>query len=241
MTGTAMQADVLRTRDFVGWEVVDRGGDKVGGVSDLLMDRRGRVRYIDVEYGMPRKHLLIPEHQLEWGDRKFIVSRWTRDELRSLPPYDAERPLEAASVEEMERAYPWVYQQGHASDGPPDGESRVMPLSDAKDFRIEKGASDLRGWNVFGSDGERIGKVEQMLVDPAALKIRYVDVDLLEDLFLLKDDRHVLIPLEHIDLKDRGEDAWVRRLTAAEVARLPAYTGGAVAPWMERSLGSAFE
>lgn len=232
--------EILRTRDFVGWEVVERAGDKVGSVADLLIDRSGRVRFMDVEYGLPRKHFLLPEHALEWGEGKFVIGAWNRDQLRLLPPYETDRPLDAPVLEEMERAFPWLYRAGWAeAEGPP-AETRVVPMSEAKDFRLESGAPDIRGWNVFGSDGERIGTVSRLLVDPAGLKVRYLDVDLLDDLFQLRDDRHVLVPLEHVDLKERGNDIWVRRLTAREVARFPAYLGGPVPPWQERMLGEAF-
>lgn len=239
MTEIAGPAEILRTRELIGWELVDREGEKIGSVADLLIDRQGRVSFLHVEWGLPRKHVLMPEHELEWGDGKFIVSRWTRSDVRLLPPYDPARPLSADLIEEMGRAYPRIYRRDPPEEEP--GESRIVPLEDAKGFKVEGGAPDLRGWTVFGSDGERVGTVAGLLVDPASLKIRYIDVDLLDDLFLLGDDRHVLVPLEHVDLKERGNDAWVRRLTGAEVARFPAYTGGPVPPWMEREVGRAFE
>lgn len=242
MTDTvATGAEVLRTRDFIGWDVVDRAGEKIGNVSDLLLDRQGRIRFIDLEHGLPRKHILLPEHQLEWGDRKFIVGGWTRDHLRALPPYEPDRPLDAGVLEEIERAYPWMYSRDHPQEPTAPGATRVVPLSEAKDFKLESGAPDPRGWSVFGSDSERLGTVSNLLVDPAALKVRYLDVDLLDDLFALRDDRHVLIPIEHVDLKERGKDAWVRGLTTRDLARFPAYSGGAVPPWMEASLRGAFE
>ena len=79
------------------------------------------------------------------------------------------------------------------------------------------------GMHVRSSDGERLGTVSGLLVDPAALKVRYLDVDLSEDLFQLRDDRHVLVPIELADLKLRGGDVWVRDWSANEIARLPAY------------------
>lgn len=240
---TGTEGEIFRTRDLTGWEVVDRAGEKVGTVSDLLFDRTGRIRLIHAEFGFPRKHVLLPQHQLEWGDRKFILAHATRDRVRSLPPYDPDRPLGPPLLEEMGRAFPWFYDTAAREWDEPPGtpQTRVVPMAEAKDFRLQSGAPDPRGWNVFGADGERLGTVSQMLVDPAALKIRYLDVDLLDDLFHLKDDRHVLIPLEHVDLKERGNDVWVRRLTAAEASRLPGYVGGAVEPWMEGALSRAFE
>jgi hypothetical protein len=73
-----------------------------------------------------------------------------------------------------------------------------------------------------------------------AMKIRYLAVDLADDLFNLKEDRHVLIPLEAVELRERGQDVWVRDIGSAEIAALPAYTGGAVRPWLEQATDAAF-
>lgn len=236
MTDTTQAApEVLRTRDFIGWDLVDREGEKVGTVGDLLIDRRGKIRFVDVQHGLPRKHFLLPTEQLEWGDGHFVVG-WARDRVMGLPPYDPDVPLDGALLDEMRRAFPWMYESGAEPWSQPVTETRVVPLSEARDFKVAKGAPDLRGWNVFGSDGERAGTVTQHLVDPAALKVCYLDVDVHDDLFRLKDDRHVLVPIEIVDLKERGNDAWIRGLTAAEVARLPAYTGGPVTTAMESVL-----
>jgi sporulation protein YlmC with PRC-barrel domain len=238
MTETAApRAEVLRTRDLAGWEVVDRTGEKIGSVADLLIGRDGRVRFVDLEHGFPRKHLLLPQNELEWGDDKFVVGRWTRDQIRSLPPYEPQRPLHGEVLEELERAFPWLYTaRGEPEPTKPPAETRIVPLSDAKEFKLGSDAPNLRGWNVFGSDGERLGTATQLLVDPAALKARYLDVKLLDDLFLLKDERHVLVPLERVELKERGNDAWVQGLTARQAARAPAYVGGPVPAWMQTTL-----
>jgi sporulation protein YlmC with PRC-barrel domain len=232
--------EIFRTREFVGWEVVDASGDKLGTVADLLIDGAGRVRFVDVEYGFPRKHFLLPQDRLQWGERRLVADAHVRGGFGTLPPYDPSRPLDSGMVTELSRAYPAVYDVDAHDWRAPAGEARVVPLGEAKGFKLEKGAPDLRGWNVFGSDGERVGTVSQLLVDPTALKIRYAAVDVHEDLYRLRDDRHVLVPLELLDLKERGNDVWVQRLTAAEVARLPAYTGGAVAPAMEMAVQRAF-
>lgn len=232
-------AVVLRVRDFIGREVVDRAGAKVGTVADFLIDRAGRIRFLDVEYGFPRRHVLLEERRLEWGENSFVAG-WTADEVKLFPPYDPTRPLEAGLVAELESAYPWAYAAGDEWRAPLPDEMRIIPLAEARDFKLEPGAPDLRGWNVFGADGERAGRVADLLVDPAALKVRYLVVDVLDDLFLLKDDRRALVPLEMVDLKERGNDVWVRGLGALEIARLPAYTGGAVHPATARAVDAAF-
>jgi sporulation protein YlmC with PRC-barrel domain len=238
--GIAPRAELLRTRDFIGRAVIDSGGDKVGTVADLLLDRRrGDVRMLDVDLGLFQRHVLVPAEQLDFGEEALVLRRWTRDQVKALPAYDPSRPLTLALLEEMERAHPTFYGNAEALPAAA-GESGVVPLRDAKDFRLSKGAPDVRGWNVFGADGERIGTVAELLVDPAAMKIRYLDVDLLDDLFKLQEDRHVLVPLEAVDLRERGRDVWIRDLRAADVAQLPAYTGGAVSPIVEERVQALF-
>lgn len=235
------RGSVLRTKEFLGRDVMDASGAKVGTIGDLLVDRRdGRIRFLDLNLGVLRKqHVLIPVEQLEWGKADFVLGRWTGAEVKTLPTYDPDKPLTDELLEELGRSHPRFY--GDADALPvAEGERRVLPMKEAKDFKLSGGAPDLRGWNVFGADGERVGTVTEMLVDPGAMKIRYLDVDLLDDLFLLEDDRHVLVPLEMIELKERGEDAWVAHLRAEEIARLPAYTGGPVDPLVEERVRRAF-
>ncbi|HEX6039298.1 MAG TPA: hypothetical protein VFZ20_14700, partial [Longimicrobium sp.] len=80
----------------------------------------------------------------------------------------------------------------------------------------------------------------EMLVDPDQLKVRYLDVDVADDLFLLREDRHVVIPIEAVELRERGEDVWVHGLTAQQAAMLPAYMGGPVDPLVEMRVREAF-
>jgi hypothetical protein len=89
-------------------------------------------------------------------------------------------------------------------------------------------------------DNEKVGTVAQMLVDPVAMRIRYLDVDVDDDLFGLTDDRHVLVPLENVELRERSSDAWVAGLPGRDIARLPAYLGGPVEPHLEHSTADAF-
>ena len=239
------RAEVLRSKDFIGRDVLDTTGEKVGSVGDLLLDgRSGKPRFLDLDFGMLRRqHVLLPVSEIEWGDDAFVLSRWTKDQVRSLPPYQTDKPLTRDALDELERTFPQFYGSEDAirtatrqSDAP-----QIVPLKEAKDFKLSKGATDLRGWNVFGSDGERVGEVSEMLVDPVAMKVRFLDVDVLDDLFTLSDDRHVLIPTENVELRERGEDVWIQGLRADEVAhRLPAYTGGPVHPATERAVRETF-
>jgi sporulation protein YlmC with PRC-barrel domain len=240
MTDPTARAEVYRTRDLAGWDVTDREGTKIGDLADLLIGSDGTVRFLAVNLGLFRKAVLIPATAVEWGRTEvLVVTPWTADEVKALPAYDSAIPLTDQVLGEMALAHPRYYgeQPLDFDDG---GEPRVLPLREAREFRLPKGSPDVTGWNVFAGDNERVGTVAGMLVDPVELKIRYLAVDLADDLFHLKEDRHVLIPLESVELRERGQDVWVRDISSARIAALPAYAGGAVKPWLERATDAAF-
>jgi hypothetical protein len=55
---------------------------------------------------------------------------------------------------------------------------RVTPLRNLRGYRIADGAPDVRGWEIVGGDGKRIGSVNDFLVDSVEGKVRYLDVQL---------------------------------------------------------------
>ncbi|HYG63423.1 MAG TPA: PRC-barrel domain-containing protein, partial [Thermoanaerobaculia bacterium] len=115
-------------------------------------------------------------------------------------------------------------------------DSSVVPLKDLKDFKVAKGDPDVRGWEVLANDGRRIGKVDELLVDTAAMKVRYLDVDLDRDIRGamggeslagdMKND-HVLIPIGSAQIHER-EDRVVVDLLHTLVGGLPSYGHGPV-------------
>lgn len=56
--------------------------------------------------------------------------------------------------------------------------TRIVPLARQEGGQIAREEPDVRGWDVFGSDGQRIGEVDDLLVDTASGRVRYLDVDL---------------------------------------------------------------
>lgn len=239
MAENPARAEVLRTRDLTGWAVGDPAGVNVGTVSDLLIGRDGRVRFLAVKRGMLGSTVLVPVDELDWGEQSMRLVRWTDADVRQLPPYDGGEPISAEVVAELERAYPRFYGP-HPGFDAPEGQGTILPLREAREFRLPKTAPNLRGWTVFGDDNERVGVAEEMLVDPAQMKVMYLEVDVADDLFLLRDDRHVVVPMDAVELRERNEDAWVRGLTARQIAELPAYTGGPLDPIVEQRVLQAF-
>jgi len=60
---------------------------------------------------------------------------------------------------------------------------RIVPLTRLPGHRLAGDEPDVRGWTVFGSDGRRIGEVDDVLVDTASGRVRYLDVDLERGLY----------------------------------------------------------
>lgn len=58
----------------------------------------------------------------------------------------------------------------------------IMPLRDLSRYKVADGDADVRGWDVFGRDGVRVGTVDDLLVDPAAEQVRYLAVRLSPEL-----------------------------------------------------------
>lgn len=60
----------------------------------------------------------------------------------------------------------------------PPSAARVVPLARLNDARLPESEPDPRGWEVYGSDGAKVGEVDDLLVDARSHAVRYLDVDL---------------------------------------------------------------
>jgi len=86
--------------------------------------------------------------------------------------------------------------------------SGLRPMSDLSDYRVESGDPDPRGWSVIGSDGDRIGRVVDLLVDPAAMKVRQLLVD--TDADRGNADALITLDVEDVDVRPNTREVLVR-------------------------------
>jgi hypothetical protein len=56
--------------------------------------------------------------------------------------------------------------------------ARVSPLRSLHNHRITEGDPDVRGWEVYGADNRRIGRVDDLLIDTGSSRARYLAVTL---------------------------------------------------------------
>ncbi len=104
---------------------------------------------------------------------------------------------------------------------------QLARLSDMDDFKVADGEPDIRGWDVKTADGQKLGDVDDLLVDTATLQVRYIVVELESEFAADKDHRHALAPIGSARLDD-DEDDVLLPLRTADIAALPPYTHGDV-------------
>ncbi|HEX2723025.1 MAG TPA: DUF2382 domain-containing protein [Gemmatimonadaceae bacterium] len=118
--------------------------------------------------------------------------------------------------------------------------SRVAPLKSLDDFEVADDFPDPRGWNVVLANGEKIGEVEDLIVDTGALRTRYLDVKVDGDKVGIEDDRQVLIPVGAARLDDERDNVVLDSTEARQIAALPAFDRGEITRDYESSVVSAF-
>jgi hypothetical protein len=119
--------------------------------------------------------------------------------------------------------------------------TNLRRMSDIKnDYEVADDDEDIMDWNVVGRDGRKVGEVEDMIVDMQAMKVRYIEVELDDDLPGVQDDHRVLIPVGMADLDHSNNNVIVSNLDSSQVTSFPPYRGESITRDYENSLMSAF-
>ena len=113
---------------------------------------------------------------------------------------------------------------------------RLARLEDLRGFHVAQGDHDIRGWEVRTPDDRKIGKVEELIVDPVEKRVRYMEVKVDGKTLGIDDDRHILVPIGTARLKEEGHDVLIERLPAQGLTGAPAYKRGPITRDYETSL-----
>ena len=116
--------------------------------------------------------------------------------------------------------------------------NRLQEL-DRSNFEIVKGEPDIRGWDLRYRNGEKIGSVEELILDTKAKKIRYMIVDLDENELRLE-HRKTIIPIGFAELDKQHDDVLIPNVSVDQLCRLPDYKRNSLSPELERSIASVF-
>lgn len=112
---------------------------------------------------------------------------------------------------------------------------RLVPLSDAPEYTLNENMPDVRGWDVEASDGEVVGEVRELIVDRAAGRVRYLEVELAPT-FAGREGQRVLVPVGLASVDSDDDVVRVATVTSGMVSGLEAYSGGVVTRAYELSL-----
>jgi photosynthetic reaction center H subunit len=215
--------------DVKGWEVrteIDR--EQVGKVDDILVDDGGRARYLDVDLGMFRKHVLVPIGRARADRTSDVVwiSDIDKDGMKGIPDYDRETgridPDYERTIQTAYRSRGRHETQRVATDA---SGARLAELGELKKVDVADGEPNPKGWEVYAADGRRIGEVDELIVDTSHMKVRYLDVDLAAKDLGFTSDRHILVPIDQARLNRDDKHVLVDGLRADALTEYPVFAG----------------
>ena len=114
---------------------------------------------------------------------------------------------------------------------------RRLQELDRSDFEIVREDPDIRGWDVRGTNGRKVGAVEDLIVDAQEKKVRYMVVDLDDNELKLR-HRKVLIPIGLAELDQKDDDVMIPNISAQQLGELPDYDRDSLTADVERRIFS---
>lgn len=138
-------------------------------------------------------------------------------ELRAKPsaPFPG-APLEPTGDPLIDAVGPAAYthERARRPDLTVHGEPKIVPMRTAHGFSIEPRDPDPRGMAVHGSDGGHAGTVTDVWVDRSEPQIRYLEVDVGEEL-------PVLVPIGYAKIDGRGRTIRVKAVRTDQIRNAP--------------------
>jgi hypothetical protein len=216
--------------DVRGWTVhtaADRA--EVGSVRDVLVDDAGQPHYLDVDLGLFRKRVLVPIERVSTDDADECVwvAGFTRDSFQEIPAYDGDvarlnADQRAGLLDDYARAERAPGAGAAAGGGTREG---LVRLGELDDFEVAAEDPDVRGWKVVASGQESIGKVEELVVDTAARRVAYLDVELDDEHRRSDDESRVLVPIERARLRPDENEVRLDGFALSRLADIPRHGG----------------
>lgn len=227
--------------DLTGYEVRTAIDDeKAGKVSDTLVDESGEPRYLDVDLGFLQKHVLVPVGHASADPEGEVIRLpgMTKDDLERIP-----ETVEAGAIDrEYERSVTSAYGQSMAGErtyarpeyepGPLSGSAaggagvastKMARVDQLNEIEVADYDPDPRGWGVVTADGQRVGKVDHLIGDTEAMRVRYLTVALDDDTSAGR--RKVLVPIGYANLDTEDRSVRLDWVESSLIRDLPAYEG----------------
>lgn len=250
---------LIAANDLAGLAVHDAEGLLAGQVIGVLTEAgSGLIRFIDVQLESNGRHVLVPVGHArleEVIDRTRIRLRAAKlFDLERIPAYDPNSPVTSGYVSEIASAYGRFFRGDFYYAHPAYDHRRLYagphPLVRAQsqhpaiaeqlttlrtsDFRISQGEPNIRDWIVAGADGGEVGRVEDLIIDPQAERVRYVVI-------AAPENRRQAIPIGYVELSTQSQQVVVPGLTALDLLSLPELSASVPTRAEEEELLAAIE
>jgi hypothetical protein len=118
----------------------------------------------------------------------------------------------------------------------PVNELNLCRLHDTSKYTVAEDDPDVRGWEVVGSDGAKIGRVDDLIIDPQAKKVRYLDVEVDNNFISQQQGKYLLIPIGMADLHEKDDQIVVHNISAGTLANHSFHSGGPITREYEESV-----
>ena len=92
-------------------------------------------------------------------------------------------------------------------------------LKDIKNHKAAEQFSDVKGWKVFSSNKNDIGIVSDIMVNSEINRNIYFDIFLHEDIKIKSGSRHLIVPLNSINLDAERESVFLKDIKAITILR----------------------
>jgi len=101
--------------------------------------------------------------------------------------------------------------------------NHLLPLSRCEDYQVADDSYDVRGWDVIGADGEKFGRVHELLMDVNAMKVRYLDININKDFLDHEDELQMLVPIGTAILNGDDKNVILADVNSHEIYNYPLY------------------
>jgi hypothetical protein len=117
--------------------------------------------------------------------------------------------------------------------------NRLEELS-GSNFEIVDGQPDIRHWEVEDLQGHKLGKIDDLLFNPASRRVRYLVINLKGNRLGLT-ERKVLFPIGVAILHEKNDTVLLPEVTTIQISTLPFYEKGViVTPETEQDIRNVF-
>lgn len=102
-------------------------------------------------------------------------------------------------------------------------EYRRLEALGGSDYEIADGDPNIKGWKIKDNLGEKLGKVDELLFNPASRKVRYLVAELDNEVLHTDKDKKVLIPIGLAELHESEDAVYLPAITIDQLYNAPVY------------------